>query len=604
VDKFDINDIKQGILGDCYFLSSVSAIAEYAERFNKIFIHKEVSKNGCITVQFFINGKPKIITIDDHFPCIQRQGKLKWAFASSGENELWVSVLEKAWAKVCGSYAHTIAGLPSEAMATLTEAPTISYIHKRLGKDKIWQELLAADTNKFIICTNSSEECNSKEVGIYPSHAYTFIGCKEVDGMRFVQLRNPWGGFEWKGDYSDNSTLWTDRLKKELGYVKAEDGAFFMLFDDFFKYFPYTFSCKYHDHFYYNYKKFKPSEATNMVCSRFTVTKDGAKVYVGLHQKTARFYKKIKNYKVAFGRLIVAKYDEKKIGNNYEYIGSEFANTEKIYVTLDNLTAGDYHVFAQVNWQYSEPCSIVISSYASDNAPICLLPREEVPNNYLNQILTSFVKTKGKKATVNKDVSFYYSIEDNHTGYFITCYENSSQRESVHVNFEATCNQYVNLASKHLGHRDSKNQIDNIGFYIPPTDCKTIVFEVCDIYKSDLKIGKYRVDTVPNYVKTEDAVKLYLARHIDHLEKEQISKDCIYTEFHENNHVYLVFMNNGEVNYSFAYTLNNVENLKPCFTNERNVVNVRSHSFEYMKFEVIDPKNNYDIRISYKFKEF
>ena len=31
--------------------------------------------------------------------------------------------------------------------------------------------------------------------------------------MRLVQLRNPWGKFEWRGDWSDKSTKWTDALK-------------------------------------------------------------------------------------------------------------------------------------------------------------------------------------------------------------------------------------------------------------------------------------------------------------------------------------------------------------------------------------------------------
>ena len=83
--------------------------------------------------------------------------------------------------------------------------------------------------------TNSTDETAAKDLGIVQSHAYTFIGCKEVDGIKFVQLRNPWGSFEWKGDYSDNSNKWTDRLKKELGFVNSNDGVFFMTFEDFFK---------------------------------------------------------------------------------------------------------------------------------------------------------------------------------------------------------------------------------------------------------------------------------------------------------------------------------------------------------------------------------
>ena len=604
-DKLEINDIHQGILGDCYFLSSVSALAEYPERFNKIFISKEVTKNGCLAVQFYLHGKPKIITIDDLFPCRKNRNKWTFAFASSGENELWVSILEKAWAKVCGSYAQTIAGLPSEALGTLTEAPTISYIHKRLGKEKIWEELLSADRNNFIICTNSTDETAAKDLGIVQSHAYTFIGCKEVDGIKFVQLRNPWGSFEWKGDYSDNSNKWTDRLKKELGFVNSNDGVFFMTFEDFFKYFPYTFSCKYYDNFYYQYKKLKPVEPTSMMCAKFHIY-ENTTIFIGLHQKTTRFYKKIRGYKINFGRIIVARYNKNApMGERYELVGSEFACHEKLYVSLEKCISGEYHIFAQVNWNFNEKCSFVISTYASQSTPLEVLSPNEIPNNYLSEILGSFVKTK-KKSNITSDINLHYSIEDNHTGYFITSYENINLKQTIYLSFEATCNQYVKLVSKHLGYRDMDRKVDVIGFYIPPGTSKTILFEVNDLYKSDMKIGKYHFDLLPNYVKADDdPVKFYLSKHLEFLEKEQISKDCLYMEFHENIFVYIIFMNNGELNYNLNFSFNQLVNLRQTTPDENiNVAILRSHSFVYVKLEVNDIKLEYDVKISYKLKAF
>ena len=37
------NDIKQGRCGDCYFLASLSALAEYPDRIKRIFLTKEVN---------------------------------------------------------------------------------------------------------------------------------------------------------------------------------------------------------------------------------------------------------------------------------------------------------------------------------------------------------------------------------------------------------------------------------------------------------------------------------------------------------------------------------------------------------------------------------
>jgi calpain-15 len=55
---------------------------------------------------------------------------------------------------------------------------------------------------------------------------------------KLVQLRNPWGKFEWAGDWGDNSNCWTPALKKQLNHTAdANDGTFWMNFYDFTQYF-------------------------------------------------------------------------------------------------------------------------------------------------------------------------------------------------------------------------------------------------------------------------------------------------------------------------------------------------------------------------------
>ena len=44
--KIEPNDIKQGALGDCYFLSSLSVISERPERIKKLFATKQVNVEG------------------------------------------------------------------------------------------------------------------------------------------------------------------------------------------------------------------------------------------------------------------------------------------------------------------------------------------------------------------------------------------------------------------------------------------------------------------------------------------------------------------------------------------------------------------------------
>ncbi len=103
-NKIGPNDIKQGSCGNCYFLSCISSLAEAGERVERIFISKEVNEAGCYAVKFYINGEPKIVVVDDYFP--YDPFKEQWAMSKPSEdcNEIWVLIIEKAWAKVFGSY--------------------------------------------------------------------------------------------------------------------------------------------------------------------------------------------------------------------------------------------------------------------------------------------------------------------------------------------------------------------------------------------------------------------------------------------------------------------------------------------------------------------
>lgn len=63
-----------------------------------------------------------------------------------------------------------------------------------------------------------------EELGLVAAHSYGLLAAHEVtdasgEKVHLVQLRNPWGDFEWKGNWSDESELWTDDIKKQLNYT-------------------------------------------------------------------------------------------------------------------------------------------------------------------------------------------------------------------------------------------------------------------------------------------------------------------------------------------------------------------------------------------------
>jgi calpain-15 len=102
----------------------------------ELFDIKEVNKAGIYMVTLYINGIETPVLIDDYLPT--KYGKP--AFASSNDNELWVILLEKAWAKLHGSYALTQAGLPTFASIHLSGVPSYDVEHKDIADeiDDFW----------------------------------------------------------------------------------------------------------------------------------------------------------------------------------------------------------------------------------------------------------------------------------------------------------------------------------------------------------------------------------------------------------------------------------------------------------------------------------
>ena len=60
------------------------------------------------------------MALDDYIPCGDNGGPI---FSKNSDNELWVLLIEKAYAKIYGNYKKIISGMPGEAISDLTGAP-------------------------------------------------------------------------------------------------------------------------------------------------------------------------------------------------------------------------------------------------------------------------------------------------------------------------------------------------------------------------------------------------------------------------------------------------------------------------------------------------
>ncbi|KAL0000054.1 hypothetical protein SO802_019656 [Lithocarpus litseifolius] len=245
------SDVCQGRLGDCWFLSAVAVLTEVS-RISEVIITPEYNEEGIYTVRFCIQGEWVPVVVDDWIPC-EAPGKPAFATSRKG-NELWVSVLEKAYAKLHGSYEALEGGLVQDALVDLTGGAgeeidmRSSQAQIDLASGRLWSQLLRFKQEGFLLGAGSpsGSDVHISSSGIVQGHAYSLLQVREVDGHKLVQIRNPWANeVEWNGPWSDSSPEWTDRMKHKLKHVpQSKDGIFWMSWQDFQIHFRSIYVCR------------------------------------------------------------------------------------------------------------------------------------------------------------------------------------------------------------------------------------------------------------------------------------------------------------------------------------------------------------------------
>ena len=248
-EKIKFDDIIQGSLGDCYFLASIANLCKYPGLIRGLFKTDTVNKDGYYEIILRIDGRKHIVIVDDYFP-VYRKNKFP-CFSQPNENCIWVMLLEKAWAKVNGGYLNIIGGRASQALECLTGFGSLVYNTNEMNsgelnktKDEIIKNIIIVDNNYGLLsCATGDKNVDETEAaGLITAHEYTLIKIfsisrEEGENEFLFQIRNPWGKKEWNGDWSDNSRLWTEKLKNELNFKDKDEGIFFMDEKDFFNYF-------------------------------------------------------------------------------------------------------------------------------------------------------------------------------------------------------------------------------------------------------------------------------------------------------------------------------------------------------------------------------
>ncbi|KAL7888430.1 hypothetical protein AOLI_G00034040 [Acnodon oligacanthus] len=237
-------DICQGDLGDCWLLAAIACLTlNETLRYRVVPPDQNFTENyaGIFHFQFWRYGEWVDVVVDDRLPT----HKNRLVFTRSGnKNEFWSALLEKAYAKLHGSYEALKGGNTLEAMEDFTGGVTEFYEITDAPKELYNIMKKALERGSLMGCSidalvpTGSETKTDK--GLVIGHAYSVTAVeqgKQEDGsdtrIRLVRVRDPWGT---PAPPACRSCDWTalatsEEERKRLEPVEA--GEFWMGFEMF-----------------------------------------------------------------------------------------------------------------------------------------------------------------------------------------------------------------------------------------------------------------------------------------------------------------------------------------------------------------------------------
>ncbi|CAF3087405.1 unnamed protein product [Rotaria sp. Silwood2] len=235
------SDIQQGALGDCWLLAALALVTERPKMLDHIVLTKEVNTQGVYLIRLCYHGLWKTIVIDDCFPCTRHN---QLAYSKANRRQLYVPLIEKACAKLFGSYADLIAGKTEEGLQLLTGAPS-DYINLNphddiLDSNIAWAKLLSAcEAHLLIGAETGRTDVNAEEynrVHIQSHHAFSILAACSIPkiSMQFVLVRDPHAQINYREKIITSSII--AQLNSMISFC-LPSGAFWISWPVFLQFF-------------------------------------------------------------------------------------------------------------------------------------------------------------------------------------------------------------------------------------------------------------------------------------------------------------------------------------------------------------------------------
>jgi len=254
--------IVQGCISNNWFLSALGMILPNEPLCQALFVHTGQESHGRYCVRFFKEGTYVNVVVDDQFP-FDRSGQPLFC-SGSDKNEIWMMLVEKAYAKLHGTYSCLTEGEVSYALKDLTGGIS-EYIDtnkdtkfaEKVAQGKFVETLKEQLANGIVGCCNDQPPPLDEEggpcepenrMGVMKGSCYAVCDVKEFPEQKvvLVKINNPWGFGSFNGDWSNESLLWADHpdISRQCFFKQTEKNVSWLTLKDFFSLFNVLHYCK------------------------------------------------------------------------------------------------------------------------------------------------------------------------------------------------------------------------------------------------------------------------------------------------------------------------------------------------------------------------